>query len=890
MVCLHRCILIALAWLLVHAGELGAATPEETRLLDAARESFRGGFFERAETEFGEFVRKFPESTGVPEAILFQAEARLERSNYDGAISLLSSNQAKASTLVDQYLFWLAEAHSRKGDLSAAANLFGQLATDYPGSARRLEACLAEASARGGLGQWPAVLKLLEQTNGVFFQAVQSAPTNAMAVRGFLLLAEARLAQKDYPGAEAALALTTQGPPNPRTDWQRQLLLCRIRLAQSRMEEALAGTTNLLALAATPELRRYFADSVVLRAGILESLNRIDQAIGAWQQNLEGTSPERQHQALLKIAQLSLKSDKPADAAKVLEKYLALFAQASVADLALFTLGELKMRQHLSGAAPVAATNAPGTQTNLLQEAVAAFTTLTTKFPSSSYLGKAELNLGWCYALDGKPAESQKALAQAIANLPVSPDQATAYYKLADIQFQQTNYVAALSNYNALARIYGTDPQVRSNYLEAALYQSMRAAWATGDRTSATNALRMILEWFPNGFEADRAVLRSSEELGKLNDLPAARELLATFAASATNAALLPEIRLALARTYELEGKWLEAIQQYDTWIGVHTNHPALARAEYFRAWANFQAGNETNALVLLTNFVAHFPTNEFTPLARWRVADYYFGQGGPALVEAEKNYQLLFQNWPGSELAYQARMMAGRVALARQGWEDARNYFTGLWHDTNCPTDLRIQALSAYGDTLMSMDSNETNKLANYDEAIRVFGKIIELYPSNQVAVLAWGQKANCLLQYVNTSQAASALSNSCVAFQQVIDSPVAGVVARSIAKVGLAVALEKQAGLLPAAEQAPGLRAARDQLLDVFYGKLALDGEEADPFWTRKAGLEAARLCETLQEWREAVAIYEKLGEMLPPLRARFEKNAAKAREQLEKNRFRN
>ena len=44
---------------------------------------------------------------------------------------------------------------------------------------------------------------------------------------------------------------------------------------------------------------------------------------------------------------------------------------------------------------------------------------------------------------------------------------------------------------------------------------------------------------------------------------------------------------------------------------------------------------------------------------------------------EAERNYKLLFQstNWAPCELTYTAQLMAGRAAVARQGWKDVDVY-----------------------------------------------------------------------------------------------------------------------------------------------------------------------------------------------------------------------
>jgi len=219
------------------------------------------------------------------------------------------------------------------------------------------------------------------------------------------------------------------------------------------------------------------------------------------------------------------------------------------------------------------------------------------------------------------------------------------------------------------------------------------------DPAAATNAVHRIVTEYPNGFYTDRTVILAGQNLSRQGDPAGARKLFSEFLKIAPQPGLLPELQLAIARTYERENKWTDAIKEYEGWLVNFTNHEARPRAEYSRAHATFQAGAETNALAHFTNFVAHYPTNELTPRAQLWVADYYYRSGNP--YEAEKNYQLLSLNWPGSELACQARMMAGRAAKER-GSEDAKDYFAKLRDDTNCPTNLRFEALFALGDYWM--------------------------------------------------------------------------------------------------------------------------------------------------------------------------------------------
>jgi TolA-binding protein len=525
----------------------------------------------------------------------------------------------------------------------------------------------------------------------------------------------------------------------------------------------------------------------------------------------------------------------------------------------------------------VITTNAPA-HTNALEEALAAFQSLTNQFPQSPLLGKACLGLGWCYWLQVKLPESRAAFETAIQRLPFSADQATAYFKLADVQYRQNESAGALSNYTAVVEKYGGLAEVRTNLLERALYQIVLSGLAAGDIRAATNALARLLAEYPEDYHAGRALLLTTvQEVGKA-DPALAQQIVSQAVKSVTNSALVAEARLFIARTYEQDDHWSEAVRQYDEWLATYTNHPAIPRAEYARALAYARAGAATNALVGFTNFIARFPTNELAPLAERWVGDYYLQNSQPA--KAELSYKAIFQNTNLSPcpFTYQAEMMAARASVARQDWKNAKSYVlevaNNTVNDTNL-TDLHVQALLAIGSYYMAGSS--TN---DYKEALTVFDKVCTTYTNNARAVLAWGEKAKCLLQLAQNAKDIQEATNG---FQQVIDSPLANVTARSIAKVGLAVALEQLAKNQSAADQAESLDLALNQCLDVVYEQdSVLKGEKPDEFWTKEAGLKAVALARKLKRWESVVRICERLRERFPPLRARFEKDILKAKQE--------
>jgi TolA-binding protein len=873
-----RCILIGFLLLLAGTPCAWAASTAETRAFEAAAKAFQDGFYREAEADFGEFAQKYPGSTRLSEAVLFQAEARVKQGKLDAALSLLDLHQAQAGKLADEYLFCRASALLQKQDFAAAADQFARLTKEYPGSNRQLDATVLEATARARLADWLRVVELLQQTNGIFQTSARANPGADSAVRGHLLLGEAHLALGAPIAAERVLEDLGKVALSPDLSWQRQYLLCRILLSQGRVEVALAGSTNLLGLAAGAGKRELQAESNAFQASLLERLGRPNEAIAIYQNNLaEGFPADRQRQALLKVTDLCLAQMRVAEAAQVLEKFLQQFPGGASADLAWLTLGELRLRQHTEGwctnVTSLLVTNVPA-GTNCLQLAGTALQTFSSQFPQSALLGRAQLALGWCYWHEGRIAESEKAFQSAAGRLPKSLDQATAMLKLADAQFRQSNYVAAVSNYLSVVDQFNDLPDARAKVVEPALYQAVQAGARSADLGAATNALAKLLAWFPTSPNADRAVLLTAQEIIP-RDPPGARKLLAEFQEKNPQAPLRAELGLAIARTYEQENHWTEAIRQYDQWLTTFTNHEAQAQAEYGRARANSQANLTTNAFTQFTNFVARFPTNEFAPLAQWWIADHYFSAGN--FEAAEMNYKNIFlnTNWTAFPLFYEARMMAGRSAFAREAWNAAKDQFTALAADTNRSETLRAEALFAYGDTLISQYSTNNSKLGDYRDAFDAFNYITRFYTNTPQAILAWGAKAKCLLQLAQSAQDYASASN---AFHQVISAPQADATARSIAEVGLAITLEKLAEQLGGEERTALLQVSLTHCLSVFYRKHLRDGEEPDAFWTRKAGLDAARLAEKLNRRAEAINLYHRLQELFPPLKYEDKINALK------------
>jgi TolA-binding protein len=845
-----------------------AASAREDRAYAAAVSAFQDGMWNRAETELAQFVQKYPKSDRMAEAVLLQAEAEFKQGKLPEIIALLTAHKAGAGDLADQYAYWIGEAQFQNGDFSAAAGKFVSLTRDFPESLLRLRAMVEAAAALAQTNRWPQVVSLLEETNSVFQRAVRMDPANELVARGSLLLAQAKFAQKDFAGAAAVLESLNSQTLKPQLDWQRAYLLYQVKLAAGDTNAALAITTNLIQIARSEKDDVLQAEGVGLRARVLEQLGQKSGAIAAYEEILKLNAPlERQRQAILKMAELAIALDRFSDAEDSLQKFLAQFPASAAADVALLTLGELHLKDYI--AQPAA--------TNLLLEAQARFDQFLGAFTNSPLAGKAYLDRGWCLWLAGKTnaPETLKAFREAALRLPPSEDLAEAHFKIGDAMFAQTNYAGALKNYTAVVEDSAGFPAVAQTLGDQALYQMLRANLELKDLAGASNAMARILKLYPASNLADNSILLVVEGLADSRQPAAARSICLKFEETVPNSPLRPQVELAVARTYEQEQNWSAAIAQYENWRNDFPTNALLPRADYALAQANFQAGSETNAFVLFTNFVAQFPTNELAPLAQYWVADHYFRLGGTNYMDAERNYKMLYQNtnWQGSPLVYQARMMAGRAALGLPSYPDAIDHFKSLTSDTNCPPDLNAQALFAYGSALMQQDSPDTNNpLANFQTAVSVFNQICERYPTNEPGVLAWNEIGDCDLQLTNYDGATNA-------YAQVFNSPLADISARSRAQIGFGLALEKKAALATGTNQTALLQLALDNYLDVFdtsLGKELRDGEMADPFWVKKAGLQALPLVEALGV-AEVGKFFDHLETLFPQLKDSLERKKA-------------
>ncbi|MHC1765693.1 MAG: tol-pal system YbgF family protein [Verrucomicrobiia bacterium] len=353
------------------------------------------------------------------------------------------------------------------------------------------------------------------------------------------------------------------------------------------------------------------------------------------------------------------------------------------------------------------------------------------------------------------------------------------------------------------------------------------------------------------------------------------REVLADFQKRFPDSPLMPQVRIAAARSYAMHSDWESALPLLDQWLIQYTNQVDVLRpqAEFERAWCYYQSGRETNAYSLLTNLVQQYPSSGVVPLAHLWLGDYYLNQRD--YVSAERSYQFLSTNAVAPELTRQASLMAAKAAFFRQGWSDARKDLTPLVDDPVAGPE----AWFMLGDIeIEDRSADATNRFARWEEAIKRFQRVTNFYASSPLAPLAMGKIANCHFQLAaqNTNRYEMATNQ----YFQLLSVPT-DVATRSQAEVALGHVLERMAEIQT--NRTELLNGALTHYLNVVYGKRLQKGEDPDPFWTKEAALAAGSLAsERLQRYDEVERLYEAMIRTFPSVKGVWEKRLATLRQQ--------
>ena len=648
-----------------------AQSRREIREYGAGTNQFASNQYLMADVTFSRFVATYTNSTLRTNAVLFLAQSRIELSNYTGALSLLEREMPSGKREAE-FVYWMARAYYGNGQYSNAvercAYLLEKLTAEAP---LPLRATLLQARAQAKLTNWPGVTSLLARPNGEFQAALQRGQRDQDVVGGSFLLGEAYLNQQQQEKAEAVIGKINTNSLTPELQWQRQYLLCRVWLEEGRLKEALAGGSNLPALAARSSQEQRIATAFLLGA-ILERTGQISGAIQAYSTNLDKGFPDAvKRQALGKTIELMLSQNQPSNTMQWLDSFIQQRTNEPMLDLARFHLGDLQL--HAFFAPPEPGTNgAPAADTNFLRLASNNLEEVILHFPGSPLLGRAFLDRGWCDWTRGNFAGAVTNFSQAEIHLPFSEYQAVALLKWGDACFELSDFTNAAIHYNQLIQDYATMAGVTNELFDLALYQLVQAQIKLGNEEAARAAEQHIFALFPTSLFGQKSLLLLGEDASqRKTNYAEARQTFQLLLEKFPDTPLWPQTRMAIAHTYEQEGEWASVFNAY-TNLESNPNFASNAlrpQVEFSLALACWHAGLESNALARMSNFVSEFTNDINAPLAQNWIGSYHMNHGNYA--DADYDFQKLLH-----QVSQRGRPGLASAADGRPGGEKQPGLF----------------------------------------------------------------------------------------------------------------------------------------------------------------------------------------------------------------------
>jgi outer membrane protein assembly factor BamD (BamD/ComL family) len=779
-------------------------------------------------------------------------------------------------------LYAQAELDLLRGDFPAAQRNFATYQAAYPANPRAVLAAVREAEAALRMNKPDIALIPLGKPEQPFTLALKAGTPAAVLFRGLLVRAEAQTHKAEVAGAEATLVEAEKFAGTPDEKWVRWRRLVGLRQGAGTTNSALEAATALLALSnAEPKLAGRRSETASLVGQVRLRFGQPTGAAEAFAQNLAaGTTAEYLREATLRLAELDLAAGNFLAARQRLESFLSAQPQDPEINLLRLRLGQGLFRQYLQ----------PGTNAEaatLLTLAAQSFQTALTNSPAPELVGPLNLGRGWCLWEEGQRLknadrirEAETNFSAAVVALPHGVDQAVARFKTADCLAFRKDWAGALTHYLATAQGYPLVLAARS-LAEPALQQAVIAATEAGDLANGQIAVGALLAMNPRGEAVAQSVLLVGQSLSVRGRDVESAALLEAFLKRFPTAPLSAEIKLTLVSARLRSGEWTNAVTELDRWIAVHTNHPALPRAEFDRWWAATRAGLITNAIEQVQILSARYPTHASVLTAQLALAADFYSQGDFARAEQACVSVVTNTAWKGTESWYRAKLLAAEAARRRQAWANASTNLFELLNDVALPDALVPSAYFALGELHLERPPEPgALPLANFRNALEAFTRAGQ-FTNSTLAPAAVGKMADCHLQLAtlstNSYEVAAGL------YRRVAEWPGAELAPRCKATLGRGLIAEKLAAARTNGTAATLLREAANHYLDVVHGKLLRPGETADAWWLKEGGREAGRVLEALGQWAQAVALYEQLGRELPALKAIWEARAAETRRRL-------
>ncbi len=811
------------------------------QVLEASMRLFDDGFFHAAKQGFVDWLLQFPDHA--------------------------------STSRVREFALWAtAEDRMQKGQYKLATDDLSQLLEQYPESQNRLNYAFREAWVLFRMEDYENALARLIREDQPFQEASRQSETSGdpgltlTRLRGRLLLAETYLKMKDFEQAKRVLDAIPDWSLSDELVWRREFVLTQLQLAEENLIEARQSATRLLAWARSIDSAEWISESVALKGDVLQANGQYDAALATYEQNLSSkTHVARRRQARLKMVELGLLMNQSSEVLSRLESMLEEPQPDASLDVVLLTMGEIRLKQYFGSNEVGRQKGADLPSRDLLVIARGHLEQMLRDYPQSAYYGRALYALGWCFWEQEDGAQSMDAFAKAKGALPLSMEHAESLFKQGDLYLIQGDARRALGLYHEMQDTYQENEEVRAQLFDQLLYQSLKAAITAEDVSAASRIAEDIIQHYPSGPFTQRSQLMLGQELMHIRKLEEARSLFMRMLERFDDFASRPLVELSVARSYELEGDWAQALVGYNQWLEQFSGDSREPEVLYGRAWLEDRLGKTSEAMEHFQIMLKAFPHHPNALLASNWIGDHYFNQGD--FSEAEAAYgQVIAAKADGSEShSARARLMLAKCRFYQNDYEGVLEHLSPLLEDAaimeSMGKDFMAEVFLCQGDAQFAFARTTTpyNPVA-LGRASNAYTTVYAVHRPNRWEPLAWGRRGDLL--YFSGEDYQEAIN----AYEEALKYEYLNIGTRSQLAVSLGLAKERLSESEDGTRDMAMETEALNHYLHVVYQKNLKRGEVTDAFWLREAGIRAMAILERQDNWVQAKAFTDYLSKLLP------------------------
>jgi len=429
--------------------------------------------------------------------------------------------------------------------------------------------------------------------------------------------------------------------------------------------------------------------------------------------------------------------------------------------------------------------------------AVKEYERLKSDFPDSEYARRAEYGYTWALYHAGKYAEASVAAERFIKTHPDAPESVGMTYLCGNCLQQQKQYDAAAEVYQRIMAEHPESPfALRSQYklgwvfhlagtqdrareqvtaflktcqdeamLGDAAFLLGKIVAAEGNYEDAYQEFRLVAEKYPDGEFGAEALYKAGECLAQLGRISEAAKVFEQFANRYPDNPLTEEALLRVGDAQLSSDAFEEAVAKYKAILESPATPSVEENTLYRLAITYYNMKDYTSSTATYQQIIERFPSSPHVPEAHFRIGDHYLRDIEDPL-KAIAPFEAALHGAP--EGKYAGRALKG-LALAHyqtKDYEDAVALFLRLmreyprvslneetyaWVGQRCFDAERWADAATAFDALLTAEPDYPNpervrfKVAEcseaagkLDEAIRLFGTVVETAPASTLAIEA--------------------------------------------------------------------------------------------------------------------------------------------------------